>query len=84
MKHSKITLMVLAVLATIGCQKTGTKTITVNVKVDEEKVVAAGITAPESYDVRYPTSLPELQSKPRPRTESPPLRISFREYIRCQ
>ena len=48
MKHSKITLMVLAVLATIGCQKTGTKTITVNVKVDEEKVVAAGITAPES------------------------------------
>ena len=52
MKHSKITLMVLAVLATIGCQKTGTKTITVNVKVDEEKVVAAGITAPESYDVK--------------------------------
>lgn len=44
--------MVLAVLATIGCQKTGTKTITVNVKVDEEKVVAAGITAPESYDVK--------------------------------
>ena len=52
MKHSKITLMVLAVLATIGCQKTETKTITVNVKVDEEKVVAAGITAPESYDVK--------------------------------
>ena len=52
MKHSKITLMVLAVLATMGCQKTGTKTITVNVKVDEEKVVAAGITAPESYDVK--------------------------------
>mgnify|MGYP002166515971 FL=1 len=52
MKHSKITLMVLAVLATIGCQKTGTKKITVNVKVDEEKVVAAGITAPESYDVK--------------------------------
>lgn len=52
MKHSKITLMVLAVLTTIGCQKTGTKTITVNVKVDEEKVVAAGITAPESYDVK--------------------------------
>lgn len=44
--------MVLAVLATIGCQKTGTKTIIVNVKVDEEKVVAAGITAPESYDVK--------------------------------
>ena len=51
MKHSAITLMVLAVLAMVGCQKTGTKTISINVKVDEAKIVAAGIQSPDSYDV---------------------------------
>ena len=39
MKHSAITLMVLAVLAMVGCQKTGTKTISINVKADETKLV---------------------------------------------
>lgn len=43
--------MVLAVLAMVGCQKTGTKTISINVKVDEAKIVAAGIQSPDSYDV---------------------------------
>lgn len=52
MKHSAITLMVLAVLAMVGCQKTGTKTISINVKVDETKLVAAGIPSPESYGVK--------------------------------
>lgn len=52
MKHSAITLMVLAVLAMVGCQKTGTKTISINVKVDETKIAAAGITSPESYEVK--------------------------------
>lgn len=52
MKHSVITLMVLAVLAMVGCQKTGTKTISINVKVDETKLVAAGIPSPESYKVK--------------------------------
>lgn len=52
MKHSTITLMVLAVLAMVGCQKTGTKTISINVKVDETKLVAAGIPSPESYGVK--------------------------------
>lgn len=52
MKHSAITLMVLAVLAMVGCQKTGTKTISINVKVDEAKIVAAGIPSPESYEVK--------------------------------
>lgn len=52
MKHSAITLMVLAVLAAAGCQKTGTKTISINVKVDETKLVAAGIPSPESYGVK--------------------------------
>ena len=52
MKHSAITLMVLAVLAMVGCQKTGTKTISMNVKVDETKLVAAGIPSPESYGVK--------------------------------
>ena len=52
MKHSVITLMVLAVLAMVGCQKTGTKTISINVKVDETKLVAAGIPSPESYGVK--------------------------------
>ena len=51
MKHSAITLMVLAVLAMVGCQKTGTKTISINVRVDEAKIVAAGIQSPDSYDV---------------------------------
>ena len=51
MKHSAITLMVLAVLAMVGCQKTGTKTISINVRVDEAKVAAAGIQSPDSYDV---------------------------------
>lgn len=51
MKHSAITLMVLAVLAMVGCQKTGTKTISINVKVDEAKIAAAGIQSPDSYDV---------------------------------
>ena len=44
--------MVLAVLALVGCQKTGTKTISINVKVDEAKIVAAGIPSPESYKVK--------------------------------
>lgn len=52
MKHSVITLMVLAVLAMVSCQKTGTKTISINVKVDETKLVAAGIPSPESYGVK--------------------------------
>ena len=43
--------MVLAVLAMVGCQKTGTKTISINVRVDEAKVAAAGIQSPDSYDV---------------------------------
>lgn len=43
--------MVLAVLAMVGCQKTGTKTISINVRVDEAKIVAAGIQSPDSYDV---------------------------------
>lgn len=51
MKHSAITLMVFAVLAMVGCQKTGTKTISINVKVDETNIAAAGIKSPESYDV---------------------------------
>ena len=51
MKHSVITLMVLAVLAMVGCQKTGTKTISINVRVDEAKIAAAGIQSPDSYDV---------------------------------
>lgn len=44
--------MVLAVLAMVGCQKTGTKTISINVKVDETKLVSAGIPSPESYGVK--------------------------------
>ena len=44
--------MVLAVLAMVGCQKTGTKTISINVKVDETKLVSAGIPSPESYKVK--------------------------------
>ena len=52
MKHSAITLMVLAVLTMVGCQKTGTKTISINVKVDETKLVSAGIPSPESYGVK--------------------------------
>ena len=51
MKHSAITLRVLAVLAMVGCQKTGTKTISINVRVDEAKIAAAGIQSPDSYDV---------------------------------
>ena len=51
MKHSVITLMVLAALAAAGCQKTGTKTISINVKVDETNIAAAGIKSPDSYDV---------------------------------
>lgn len=43
--------MVLAALAAAGCQKTGTKTISINVKVDETNIAAAGIKSPESYDV---------------------------------
>lgn len=43
--------MVFAVLAMVGCQKTGTKTISINVKVDETNIAAAGIKSPESYDV---------------------------------
>lgn len=51
MKHSVITLMVLAALAAAGCQKTATKPISINVKVDETNIAAAGIKSPESYDV---------------------------------
>lgn len=52
MKHSAIAVLALAVLAAAGCQKTETKTISVNVKVDETKLEAAGVPAPESYDVK--------------------------------
>ena len=52
MKHSAIALLAFAVLAAVGCQKTGTKTISVNVKIDEAKLEAAGVPAPESYDVK--------------------------------
>ena len=51
MKHSAITLLVLAALAAAGCQKTVTKPISINVKVDETKIVEAGIKSPDSYDV---------------------------------
>ena len=45
--------MAFAVLAAAGCQKTeGTKVISVNVKVDETKIEAAGVPSPESYDVK--------------------------------
>lgn len=43
--------MVLAALAAAGCQKTGTKTISINVKVDETNIAASGIKSPDSYDV---------------------------------
>lgn len=43
--------MVLAALAAAGCQKTATKPISINVKVDETNIAAAGIKSPESYDV---------------------------------
>ena len=43
MKHSAIALTALAVLLAMGCQKTETKTISVNVKVDETKLKEAGI-----------------------------------------
>ncbi len=52
MKHSAIAVLALAVLAAAACQKTGTKTISVNVKVDESKIEAAGVPSPESYDVK--------------------------------
>ena len=53
MKHSAIAAMAFAVLAAAGCQKTeGTKGISVNVKVDETKIEAAGVPSPESYDVK--------------------------------
>ena len=52
MKHSAIAVLALAVLAAAGCQKTETKTISVNVKVDESKIEAAGVPSPESYDVK--------------------------------
>ncbi len=53
MKHSAIAAMAFAVLAAAGCQKTeGTKVISVNVKVDETKIEAAGVPSPESYDVK--------------------------------
>lgn len=71
MKHSAITLMVLAVLAMVGCQKTGTKTISINVRVDEAKIAAAGIQSPDSYDVTIQISQQEAQSKPRQKTASP-------------
>ena len=51
MKHSAITLLVLAALAAAGCQKTVTKPISINVKVDETKIAEAGIKSPDSYDV---------------------------------
>lgn len=41
MKHSAITLLVLAALAAAGCQKTVTKPISINVKVDETKIAEA-------------------------------------------
>lgn len=53
MKHSTIAAMAFAVLVAVGCQKTReTKVINVNVKVNETKIEAAGIPAPESYDVK--------------------------------
>ena len=51
MKQSAITLLVLAALAAAGCQKTVTKPISINVKVDETKIAEAGIKSPDSYDV---------------------------------
>ncbi len=52
MKHSAIAVLALAVLAAVGCQKSGTKTISVNVVVDETKLEEAGVPSPESYSVR--------------------------------
>ncbi len=54
MKHSAIAVLALAFLAAAGCQKSegGTKTIEVNVRVDESKLVEAGVPSPESYDVK--------------------------------
>ena len=62
--------MVLAAMAA-GCQKTGTKTISINVKVDETNIAAAGIKSPESYDVTISNFATERQSKPRRKTASP-------------
>ncbi len=53
MKHSLIALTAFAILAAVGCQKNDeTKTISVNVKIDESKLSATGIASPESYDVK--------------------------------
>ncbi len=52
MKHSAIAVLALAVLAAVGCQKSGTKTISVNVVVDETNLEEAGVPSPESYSVR--------------------------------
>lgn len=52
MKHSAIAVLALAVLAAVGCQKSGTKTISVNIRVDESKIEAAGVPSPESYEIR--------------------------------
>lgn len=52
MKHSAIAFTALAVLLAMGCQKTETKTISVNVKVDETKLKEAGIDSPETYEVK--------------------------------
>ncbi len=52
MKHSAIAVLALAILAAVGCQKSGTKTISVNIRVDESKIEAAGVPSPESYEIR--------------------------------
>ena len=84
MKHSVITLMVLAVLAMVGCQKTGTKTISINVKVDEAKIVAAGIPSPESYKVKISNFATGSVIETTTKTVSLPQRISFLVYIPYQ
>lgn len=52
MKHSAIAVLALAVLAAVGCEKSGTKTISVNIRVDETKIEAAGVPSPETYEIR--------------------------------
>ncbi len=52
MRHSAIAVLALAVLAAVGCEKSGTKTISVNIRVDETKIEAAGVPSPETYEIR--------------------------------
>lgn len=50
MKRTIFAIMAIAALAAVSCTKE-TKTISVNVTVDESKLTDAGIPSPESYDV---------------------------------